>query len=155
MRLKPNVTLSREEPFRSSCCVKPRPQKVQECHKKQPMEGIVFKKRADSVCDHVVDGWNDSTTSHPNKDSCSDRSEPRLAELVPKGDHDGTNTKHAHHCNVRDFWLTSAIEPVIDPWNEGAYYQKGDSHVVQLAENLHNPDAVTRKRVESERKSKT
>lgn len=150
MGVQPDVALSGEEPFRYAQGIKHRADYVKQTHQHKPSQGLLAYFVEPALDEAVVDRGNNSAQAEGHEDSCSQRAQSRLTELIPQTHNDRAYPQGANDAQIHHLGSEVAVEPVVQPRNERAHNQESDSTIIQLTKKLPDELRVAIKRVECE-----
>lgn len=150
MRLEPNIALSGEPSFGHSQGVEQGSQNVQQAHQDQPTETGLGDLAEPTLHQDVVNGRDDAGQAEAHKDTCAQRSQIRLGELIPQGRDDRGDAQHDHHRQVDHLVLVVTVEAIVQPWDERAHDEQCNATVVEFREELSHHLRMAAQRVENE-----
>lgn len=102
-----------------------------------------------------MNGRNDPRKTKAHEHARPQRSQVRLAELVPQRHDDGEDAKHDNHGQVDQLLVVVTVEAVVQPRHERAHDEQRDAAVVQFREQLAHVLRVAAEGVEGEREAET
>lgn len=146
--VEPDVTLAREEPLRDTSSIQTGAGDVERCHEQQPAHLTDGGGLDQTLADDKVKGGNHAAQTQTHKHPCSDSSVLWSTEKVTLWNCDGGQTQNTHNYQVDEAGLRGAVERVVQPGDEGAHDQEGNSTVVQFGKDFGHALRVTVDRVE-------
>lgn len=146
--VEPDVTLAGEESLRDASSIETGTSDVECCHEQQPAHLTNGGCLDQTLTDNKVQGGNDTAQAQTHKHTCSHSSVLWSGEEVALGDDDGSQSQYTHHYKVDEAGLRGAVEGIVQPGDEGAHNEEGDSTVVQLGKDFGHALRVAVDRVE-------